>query len=393
MKLLISISLVFLSIPYSFSQLQKGFDPQEAKEMIMICNSYTYLHLYRDDEEMIPIGFSKTYASPSLGMDNAFQIYTHGNVGAINFRGSTANKFSWLANMYSEMLPVEGQIKVKDILFDYKMGQDTASSIHSGYTLALAFLHQDLLKQIKVLNERGIYDILITGHSQGGALAVLTRAYLANLKPEVLDPKNKFKVYAFAMPMVGNSSFINEYNKAFSIPEMSFGMVNPEDIVPSMPLSYNDTTFIRDNISKMMSDKMDVDKSQLMKEGMVNLFQSQFKDLVTKFSSSIKTQLIGEYGEIILPEAEEGINFAQIGNLMQLPPPEYPLELKDSTILENKEFLKEHPQDENGFFVDKSVYKQTSMGLQHKPYNYYTAILRTYFPEDYDRVEPKYFGL
>ena len=377
----------------SFSQLQKGFDAQEAKEMIMLCNSYTYLDLYKDDEEIIPIGFSKIYSSPSLGMDNAFQVYTHGNKAAINFRGSTSNKFSWLANMYSEMLPAEGQIKVKDIVFDYKLGENPGSSIHSGYTLALAFLHQDLLKQIRALNDRGIYDILITGHSQGGALAVMSHAYLANVNPKELDIRNSFKVYAFAMPMVGNSSFVNEYNNAFSIPQMSFGMINPEDLVPTMPLSYNDSTFIRENISKMMTDKIDIDKSQFMKEVMINLFESQFKDIVTKFSSSVKKQLIGEYGEIETPKAKEGFNFVQIGNLIQLPQPEYPLELKDSTILENKDFLKEHPRNKDGVFENKSVYKTTNMMLQHKPYNYYTSILRTYFPKEYDRIEPKSFGL
>ncbi len=393
MKSLLIFSSFFLFIQISFGQLQRGFIPQEAKEMIQLCNSFTYLDLEGDDSAIIPKGYKKVYTSPSLGMDNKFQVYTKGTSAAINFRGSTANKFSWLANMYSEMLPIEGEIEVDDITFKYKMGKDTASSIHSGYTLALAFLHQDLLAQIKKLNEKGIYDIYITGHSQGGSLAVLSRAYLAHVSSKDLDPRNNFKVYAFAMPMVGNKAFVSEYNRAFSVPEMSYAMVNPEDLVPSMPLSYNDSTFIRENISKMMSDRMDIDKSQFMKEGMVILFQSQFKDLVTKFSSSIKTQLTGEYGEIVAPKAKDGINFAQIGNVLQLPPPVYPLELKDSTILDNPEFLKTHPRDKNGIFEDKSVYKKTSMMLHHKPYNYYTAILKTYFPKEYDRVEPKLFGL
>ena len=393
MKFYISLLLVLFFNQTPFAQLQKGFNAQEAKEMIMVCNSFTYLDLYRDDEEIIPIGYSKIYTSKKTGMDNVFQVYTHGKVGVINFRGSTANKFSWLANMYSELLPAEGEIKVKDISFKYKMGKDTASSIHSGYTLALAFLHQDILDQIKKLNDRGIYDILITGHSQGGALAVLTRAYLKYVSAEELNPKNNFKVYAFAMPMVGNKAFIREYNRNFSTPEMSFGLINPEDLVPSMPLSYNDSTFIRKNVAALMSDKVDIDKSVFVKEGMILLFQSQFKDLVTKFSSSIKNQLTAEYGEIKTPTAKDGINFAQIGNIIKLPEPEYPLELKDSTILDDKEFLKQHPRDKNGVFEDKSVYKKTSMNLQHKPYNYYTAILRTYFPKEYDRIDPKSFGL
>ena len=393
MKILIAFFITLFCNQFTFSQLQKGFNPQEAKEMIMVCNSFTYLDLYRDDEEIIPIGYMKTYTSRKAGMDNVFQVYTHGKIGVINFRGSTANKFSWLANMYSELLPIEGEIKVKDITFNYKMGQDSLSAIHSGYTLALAFLHKDILSQIKRLNDKGIYDILITGHSQGGALAVLTRAYLKYVNPEELDPKNNFKVYAFAMPMVGNKSFVNEYNRSFSTPEMSYALVNPEDLVPSLPISYNDSTFIRDNVAALMSDKMDLDKSQFMKEGMAILFQSQFKDLVAKFSSSIKSQLNSEYGEITTPKAMDGINFSQIGNIINLPAPEYPLELKDSTVLDNNEFLKEHPRDENGVFDNKSVYKETSMGLHHKPYNYYTAILRTYFPKEYDRIDPKSFGL
>ena len=174
---------------------------------------------------------------------------------------------------------------------------------------------------------------------------------------------------------------------------MSYALVNPKDLVPTMPLSYNDSTYIRDNISALMSDKMDLDKSSFMKEGMILLFQSQFKEIVTKFSSSIKNQLTAEYGDIITPKAKDGINFAQIGNIIKLPEPEYPLELKDSTLLENKEFLKEHPRNKEGVFEDKSLYKSTSMNLHHKPYNYYTAILRTYFPKEYDKIEPKSFGL
>jgi len=393
---MLKINTFFLILFFSnnsFSQLQKGFDPQEAREMIMICNSFTYLDLYKSDKDIIPTGYTKKYTSKAQGMDNVFQVYTHGSIGVLNFRGSTANKFSWLANMYSEMLPAEGEIKVKDVTFNYKMGKDTSSSIHSGYALALAFLHQDILTQIKNLNDQGIYNILITGHSQGGALAVLTRAYLKYVSPSELNPKNNFKVYAFAMPMVGNRSFAREYNRNFSTPEMSFGLINPEDLVPSMPLSYNDSTFIRDNVAALMSDKMDVSKSVFVKEGMILLFQSQFKDIVTKFSSSIKSQLTAEYGEIKTPKAKEGINFEQIGNIIKLPEPEYPLVLADSTILEDKEFLKEHPRDKKGIFEDKSLYKKTSMNLQHKPYNYYTAILRTYFPKEYERIDPKSFGL
>ncbi|MDP4797806.1 MAG: hypothetical protein NWR50_02995, partial [Crocinitomicaceae bacterium] len=81
MKLFIAFAFTLFFTTLSFSQLQKGFDPQEAKEMIMVCNSFTYLELYRDDEEIIPIGYTKTYTSKKAGMDNVFQVYTHGKIG------------------------------------------------------------------------------------------------------------------------------------------------------------------------------------------------------------------------------------------------------------------------------------------------------------------------
>jgi hypothetical protein len=187
--------------PTSFAQLKRGFDPQEVKEMIALCNSYSYLELYNDDRAIIPKGYTKIYSSPVIGMDNKFQVYTKGNIGVVNFRGSTAEKF----------------------------GQ------------------------------------------------------------------------------------------------------------------------------------------------------------------SVNKQIERELGNIELPQPKNEINYSQICNIIMLPPPDYPLELKDSSLLNDSVFLAAHPRDHNGVFQDKSVYKKTPMSLNHKPYNYYTSVLKLYFPKDYEKVEPKLF--
>lgn len=102
-------------------------------------------------------------------------------VRVINYRGSTANMFSWVENCYSAMIPAKGTIKVNDSLHKYAFSVDQKSDVNAGYALTIVILSDKILEQIRNLNQKGIYDIIITGHSQGGALATMTRGYLENL--------------------------------------------------------------------------------------------------------------------------------------------------------------------------------------------------------------------
>ena len=385
--------LFFFVHLFSQAQFRVGFNANEAKEMIQLCNSFTYLELYHSDKDIIPEGYTRTYTSPVLGMDNLFQIYTKGKVAVINFRGSTDKKQSWMENIHSAIIPAIGSIEIKDKTFNYKFARDTVAGVHAGYALGLAYLHEELLHQIKLLNKKGIFQIYITGHSQGGSLAILTRAYLGYLPHHKLNKKNRFKVYTFAQPMVGNIEFTQEYDSKYSDKGMSYSMINKADVVPKMPISYNDTTFWKSHLGKLLSKEEKLDKSAMFKEGMTLLFQRKLQGINEKFGHSVEKQIEKELGEITLPEPKKEINYAQVGNLIILPSPQYPLEMKDSTLLENEEFLASHPRDEKGVFLNKSVYKKTSVSQNHKTYNYYTAVLQVYFPEEYNRVEPKLFGL
>ncbi len=392
MKRILTLYLIF-SIHFSFAQFKTGFNPQEVKDMIQICNSFTYIDLYGSDEAIIPSGYTKTYTSPVLGMDNCFQVYTKGKLGVINFRGSTDKKQSWMENVHSAILPAIGKIEIKDKTFHYQFAKDTIAGVHAGYALGLAYLHEELLTQIKKLNKRGIHHIILTGHSQGGSLAILTRTYLGYLSHHKLNKKNQFKVIVFAQPMVGNIEFVKEYNYKYSDKELSFSLINKADLVPKMPISYNDTTFWRSHLGKLLSKEEKFDKSAMFKEGMTLLFQKKILGINEKFGKSVEKQIEKELGEITLPNPKKEINYSQVGNLIILPSPQYPLEMKDSTLLNDEAFLATHPRDENGVFLDKSVYKKTTMSQNHKPYNYYTAVLQVYFPEEYEKIEPKLFGL
>ena len=349
--------------------------------------------MYETDKDILPKGYSKVYTSPIIGMDNRFQVYTKGSVGVINFRGSTDKKQSWMENIHSAIIPAIGKIKIKDKTFKYKFAKDTIAGVHAGYTLALAYLEDELLHQIKALNKKGIYNIYLTGHSQGGSLAILSNALFHYLPHYKLNKKNVFKVYAFAQPMTGNIEFVKEYNSHFSEKGMSFSMINEADIVPTMPISFNDTTFWKSHIGKILSKEEKLDKSDMFKEGMTILFKRNLQGINEKFGKSVEKQIEKELGEITMPHPNKEINYSQVGNLIILPSPQYTLEMKDPSLLNDDEFLSNHPRDKNGVFINKSVYKKTSVSQNHKPYNYYTAVLQVYFPEEYERVEPKLFGL
>lgn len=392
MKVLLILLTVCVSSAV-IAQHKSGIDPQEVKEMIALANSYPYLDLYGDDSAILPKGYKRVYTSPVVAMDNMFQVYTKDKTGVISFRGSTDKKSSWLENIYSAMIPIKGKIKIPNRTFDYQFGEDTASHVHSGYALSIAYLEPLVIEQIQELNKRGIYKIYITGHSQGGALSILMRAQLEYGSKKHISSKNDFKVYTFAQPMSGNNSFAKEYTKKFCANGMSYSFVNPDDMVPQMPTSYNDTTFLRDNLVAMFSKDEQIDKSQLVKQGLMLLFEEKLRGTVHKFGASVSKQIQKELGEVSLPEPTQSINYSQVGNQVLLPPPYYPLEMKDSTLLNDQEWLTRYPRDENGIFLNKNVYKKTSMSQNHKPYNYYTAVLRKYFPKEYDAVEPKSYGL
>lgn len=378
-----------------YAQHQPGFVAQEARDLIQICNSFTYLDLEGSDKEILPKEYSKIYTSPVCGLDNVFQVYKskENTKAVINFRGSTAKKISWLANVYSTMIPAKDTIFKNNIPFVYQCAEDSNATIHAGYMLAVSYLQEDLLKQITALNKQGIYTIFITGHSQGASLAQLMRAYLAFLPSSVLDEKNSFKVYAFANPMVGNKFFAQEYKRRFTDPGFSFLIHNPDDFVTKMPISYNDTTFLKSNLQSLMGDSENFNFKEGLKDGLMNMFGGKIGQFNNGFSANIQAELIKELGDFRIPAGSAESNYAHTSLPILIPPTAYPLELKDPRILEDKKLLKTLKRDENGVFEDKSLYKKSKATLQHKPYNYYTALLKVYFPSDYSKLKQKYFVL
>lgn len=392
MRFMRAVTLILLTVfnTLCFSQVKPGFDKREVRDMIAICNSFTFLDIYNTDVTIIPKGYKKIYTSGVFGMDNKFQLYQKDKVVVINLRGSTDKKVSWIANIYSAMVPAAGTINIAGEDFNYCFARDTNAAVHGGYALAIAYLHRDLLYHISNLNRNGIYDFIITGHSQGGAMANILRAYFENLSDSVLAGENNFKTIAFAAPMVGNKAFALEYNEWFSNNNTSFNIVNPADPIPKFPASYNDSDYLSDNLEALISDKESFDFKKMATDGLFMLFEKEITQSVKRLGYSASAQISRELGPVTMPEYIDDFNYQILKNRIEIPPVEYPKMLKDSSIIQNDSLMAIYTIGPDGHFTNEELYIKEPWAYQHKPYNYYVSILKLYFPEQYALLKRKY---
>lgn len=375
-----------------FAQLnaQTGLDKSEMRDMIAICNSFTFIDLYKSDKNIIPKDYHKVYTSGVFGMDNKFQIYKKNHTAVIHFRGSTDKQVSWLENIYAAMIPAQGVINLEGEDFPYHFADDTSAAVHSGYSLGLAFMHAELIDRIKILNDDGIYDIIITGHSQGGSLANLATAWLNNIKGKEISAKNNFRTYAFAAPMIGNQAFVNEYNRKFCDTKKSFNIINIADQIPTFPISYNDSASLKNSLWGMLFDNQSFNAKKAATEQGIIMLEDKLGQILRSVSESAHKRIVKNVGYAELPDYKKEFNYKPLGNRVELEAAPYPLMLRDSSILQNDSLMKVYKRDVNGNFTDENLYKKAGWGWQHKPYNYYATILRMYFPADYSRMKRKY---
>lgn len=98
---------------------------------------------------------------------------------------------------------------------------------HTGFWKAYVSVRDELKEVTRlILDENPGVTVYVTGHSMGGALAVLAAYDLA------VNFSMKVNMYNFGGPRVGNPSFCRHYNKC--VPS-SYRVVMDGDIVPGVP--------------------------------------------------------------------------------------------------------------------------------------------------------------
>jgi len=384
MRIIYTLILSFVSA-LSYGQLTPGFNIEEAKYTIAMCNSFNFLEQFGSNKVIVPEEFKLVYTSDILSMDNKFQVYENGKVGVINYRGSTNKLISWVENCYSAMIPGKGTIKLNEIAHKYAFSEDTNAAVHAGYALTIVILSEKIKQQISALNNKGIYDIIITGHSQGGALATMTRAYLENLPKGEIATKNIFKTYSYAQPMCGNLEFSEEYNKKFSSENTSFFIVNTKDPVPYLPFNYEEGKLVtKKKVAGWLLGESEFSIRKLGKDAFIRSFES----LITKYvkgSNSLINKLVSlKLGKVEVPKYVADINYYPTGKRKEIEVFKYPKVEVDTTNFEEKD-LADLEQREDG-----NWYKKETKFFQHKPYNYYVYVLKKWDKDSYKKLDDAY---
>ena len=94
-------------------------------------------------------------------------------------------------------------------------------------------------EEVKALvSNNASYQIWVTGHSLGGAMASLASTWLGFNK---IAPRKNIILYTFGMPRVGNYRYALQHDRLVN---NSWTVVNGDDLVPHFPTLASITVFI-----------------------------------------------------------------------------------------------------------------------------------------------------
>lgn len=234
--------VLFILLLFSFSDsvsqhLKAGFDPNEYRDMLGLFMQQ--VDTAKSDLIPIPRQYKRLYRSPEYELKNLWELWQRTDgVAVICIRGTVQATPSWLENFYAAMVPATGELDLgSGRKFRYQLAQDSKATVHVGWTLGLADLAPTIVEKVRELYGKGSREFLIMGHSQGGALAYLTRSYLADLvRRQELPGDLVFKTYCSAAPKPGNLYYAYDY-EFLTRDGWSHTVLNAADWVPETPFS------------------------------------------------------------------------------------------------------------------------------------------------------------
>lgn len=239
MSKLLTPFLVFILWPAvtKTQHLKPGFDKAEYIEMLKISAAFgdsVYVAQFPRPQHS-----QFVYRSPVVGFDNRWDLWiNHDSIAVLSIRGTTPNSVSWLANFYAAMVPATGSLVLnKSENFSYKLAENPRAAVHVGWLVSMASLSKDILPKIDSVYNSGIKDVIIIGHSQGGAISYLLTAYLHRLQQQQRLPADiRFKTYCSAASKPGNLYFAYDY-ELLTQNGWAYNVVNTVDWVPEVPIS------------------------------------------------------------------------------------------------------------------------------------------------------------
>ena len=236
--LLLVFALVGKQKAQTINPMPPGFDAPEYADALWLAFYGISDSLANQQVTLLNKGvYERKFRSKDVGLYNRCEIYLRSDsVIILSLRGTVNQKESWLENFYAGMIPAEGAIQLtKDYRFNYKFADNANARVHVGWTIGTGFLAREYLPELDALLARGLRNILVTGHSQGGALSFLNTSLIHYYFKEKY-PGLRLKTYASAAPKPGNLPYAYDFDFITGA-GFAYRVVNTLDWVPESPIS------------------------------------------------------------------------------------------------------------------------------------------------------------
>lgn len=238
--ILFAFTLLFFSTDLTAQNqlLKPGFEAAEYLDLIAVSDATNKDSIQTGTSTGSTLKYELLYRSPEVGLKNRWDLWLRNDqVAVISIRGTVGHPASWIENFYAAMVPAKGEISTSsDSVFRYTFSQDPKAMVHVGWTVGLAYMAPFMAEKIHdLMAEKNIRNLIIVGHSQGGALTYLTTSYFYYLSQQgQLPGKLNIKAYCSAAPKPGNMFYAYDFDY-ITRQGMGFNVVNAADWVPETP--------------------------------------------------------------------------------------------------------------------------------------------------------------
>lgn len=208
-----------------------NIDYGKAKQYAIACQES-----YRDFSDQQFSGEPETVVpiENELTDTQCFVLVT-GSTMTIVFRGSNS-LMDWKGNFTSQQMQAEFDRKIvkktitnsdeSETIYPYEEPSQSGVKLHRGFSRAYFSVRDRIHEQIR---QQSVDRVTVTGHSLGGALALLC---VVDVQYNFGDQLAQIESYTFGAPRAGNRAFKASYERR--VPR-SYRFVNGMDIVVELP--------------------------------------------------------------------------------------------------------------------------------------------------------------